>query len=93
MENLLIIFVVALAAAVFFLWRKNFAAHNDRRNEWRDKFEQAQTAEAVAATRADHVDGHAAHGGAHLAVGAAKPQRRGKSPSAAVCCMTNFTVL
>ena len=53
MENLLIIIVVALAAAVFFLWRKNFAAHNDRRNEWRDKFEQAQTAEAVEATRAE----------------------------------------
>ncbi|WP_423907999.1 DNA recombination protein RmuC [Candidatus Spongiihabitans sp.] len=64
MENLLIIIVVVLAVAVFWLWRKSVAAkkrgdarhdqwHDDRHNEWRDKFEQAQTGKAVAVTRAE----------------------------------------
>ena len=64
MENLLIIVVVVMAVAVFWLWRKSVAAkkrgdalhdqwHDDRHNEWRDKFEQAQTGKAVAVTRAE----------------------------------------
>ncbi len=64
MENLLIIIVVVLAVAVFWLWRSGVAVknrgdalhdqwHDDRHNEWRDKFEKAQTNEAVAVTRAE----------------------------------------
>lgn len=60
MENSLIIIVVVLAVALFWLLYRSVTTKkrdddlpDHRHNEWRDKFEQAQTSVAVAEARAE----------------------------------------